>query len=154
MQFKNNCLSFSLYFLLFYSLGYDKKNDWHILYCTTKLLFFLQSLPDKNLNDLSQVCRTFSLATLKNIFPPSSHFTKGGNTSNISPSGYVAEYIGKKKIYIQGISQQRLISNSALVSIGIDFCWYFGSYLFMREEHLCLIHQFLFFWCCAPSTGW
>ena len=64
--------------------------------------FFLQSLPDKNLNDLSQVCRTFSLATLKNIFPPSSHFTKGGNTSNISPSGYVAEYIGKKKncIYI------------------------------------------------------
>ena len=58
-------------------------------------LFLLQSLPDKNLNDLSQVCRTFSLATLKNIFPPSSHFTKGGNTSNISPSGYVAEYIGK-----------------------------------------------------------
>ena len=57
--------------------------------------FLLQSLPDKNLNDLSQVCRTFSLATLKNIFPPSSHFTKGGNTSNISPSGYVAEYIGK-----------------------------------------------------------
>jgi len=55
----------------------------------------LKSLPDKNLNDLSQVCRTFSLATLKNIFPPSSHFTKGGNTSNISPSGYVAEYIDR-----------------------------------------------------------
>ena len=117
MQFKNNCLSFSLYFLLFYSLGYDKKMIDIFFIVQLKFYFFLQSLPDKNLNDLSQVCRTFSLATLKNIFPPSSHFTKGGNTSNISPSGYVAEYIGKKKIYIQGISQQRLISNSALVSI-------------------------------------
>ena len=64
-----------------------------------------QSLPDKNLNDLSQVCRTFSLATLKNIFPPSSHFTKGGNTSNISPSGYVAEYIGKKTTLKSKISE-------------------------------------------------
>ena len=76
-----------------------KKIIWHVLYCANKL-FLLQSLPDKNLIDLSQVCRTFSLATLKNIFPPSSHFTKGGNTSNISPSGYVAEYIGKIYLFI------------------------------------------------------
>ena len=70
---------------------------------------FFQSLPDKNLNDLSQVCRTFSLATLKNIFPPSSHFTKGGSTTNISPSGYVAEYIGKDNasifLHIMNISE-------------------------------------------------
>ena len=24
----------------------------------------------------------------------------------------------------------------------------------MRKGHLCLVHQFLFNWCCAPSTGW
>ena len=57
--------------------------------------FVLQSLPDKNLESLSKVCRTFSLATLKNIFPPSSHFTRSGNTSNVTSSAYVTEYIGK-----------------------------------------------------------
>ena len=32
----------------------------------------------------------------------------------------------------------------------MDFCCYFGSYLFMREGHLCLVHQFECFWCYAP----
>ena len=59
------------------------------------VFFILQSLPDKNLESLSKVCRTFSLATLKNIFPPSSHFTRSGNTSNVTSSAYVTEYIGK-----------------------------------------------------------
>jgi hypothetical protein len=31
--------------------------------------------------------------------------------------------------------------------IDLDFGWYFGSYMFMREGHLCLIHH------CALSTG-
>ena len=59
------------------------------------MVISLQSLPDKNLESLSKVCRTFSLATLKNIFPPSSHFTRSGNSSNVTTSAYVAEYIGK-----------------------------------------------------------
>ena len=35
--------------------------------------------------------------------------------------------------------------------ISFNFCRYFSSYTFMRYGHLCWIHQFLFFWCCAPS---
>ena len=37
--------------------------------------------------------------------------------------------------------------------IDFDFCWYLGSYVFMRKALLCWIHQFLFFWCYTLSTG-
>ena len=37
---------------------------------------------------------------------------------------------------------------------GIDFyfCWYFGSYLYMRQGYLCLVHRFLFNWCSPQSV--
>jgi hypothetical protein len=28
--------------------------------------------------------------------------------------------------------------------INLDFCWFFGSSVFMGESHLCLVYQFLF----------
>ena len=60
------------------------------------LYLFFQALPDQNLENLSRVCRTFSLATLKNIFPPASSFSKSGRESTtMNPMTYVGEYIGK-----------------------------------------------------------
>ena len=58
------------------------------------IISIFQALPDQNLDNLARVCRTFSLATLKNIFPPASHFSKSGSGSGVNPSAYVAEYIG------------------------------------------------------------
>jgi hypothetical protein len=70
-------------------------------YILTFLLCVYKGLPDKNLTDLSRVCRTFSLATLKNIFPSQSHWSKSSSSSTpIAPSPYVAEYIGKYRFVI------------------------------------------------------
>ena len=59
---------------------------------------FFQKLPELHLDDMSLICRTFSLATLRNIFPdaaswkaPGSHHPPGGNHP---PSPYVHIYIG------------------------------------------------------------
>ena len=62
---------------------------------------FFQKLPELHLDDMSLICRTFSLATLRNIFPdaaswkaPGSHHPPGGN---LPPSPYVHIYIGMFK---------------------------------------------------------
>ena len=34
--------------------------------------------------------------------------------------------------------------------IDLYFCWYFGSYILIREGHVCLIHQFNFFYVAGP----
>ena len=75
------------------------------------ILFNFQNLPDLHLNDMSLICRTFSLATLRNIFPDATswkaatssnpHVGHGGGTdSNQHASPYVQLYIGKYSIYI------------------------------------------------------
>ena len=46
--------------------------------------------------------------------------------------------------YYRVSHSKEIINNSALVRIedtDLDFCWYLGSYVFMRERLLCLIHQ-------------
>ena len=55
-----------------------------------------QDLPTKNLSDMSKVCRTFSLATLQNVFPPDKFWRQGSATP--APTGaapYVQEFIGE-----------------------------------------------------------
>ena len=65
----------------------------------------LQKLPDLHLNDMSLICRTFSLATLRNIFPDASSWRAShpthsnqarGADSNQTASPYVQIYIGTK----------------------------------------------------------
>ena len=62
---------------------------------------FFQKLPELHLDDMSLICRTFSLATLRNIFPdaaswkaPGSHHPPGGS---LPASPYVHIYIGMLK---------------------------------------------------------
>ena len=61
------------------------------------MLIFFQNLPSSNLTDMSKVCRTFSLATLQNVFPPERFWRQGNATP--APAGaapYVEEFISEK----------------------------------------------------------
>ena len=77
-----------------------------------------------------------------------------GSSSNSRVTAYYSIYLQKGPQYIE--STHRAVRNmkfstyiNANCDLHISLC--LVLYLKRKQGHLCLVHQFLFFWWCAPS---